>query len=291
MIEATELTKRYGAKTAVDGLSFTVRPGVVTGFLGPNGAGQVDDDADDRRARRAERGRGDGRRRAATATCRAPLQRVGALLEARSIHPGRSAANHLLALAQTHGISRAARRRGDRPGRPAAGRPQARRHVLARHGPAARDRLGAARRPGHARARRAGQRPRPRGHPLDPHAAAQARRRGPHDLRLLAPDERDGADRRPPDRRRPRPRARRLLDGRLHRAGVARGRARALAARHPPARAAAGRGRDDRLRRAGRARGRRAEHRRDRRPRRRRRPHAARARPRATRRSRTRSWS
>src|SRR6478735_2416824 len=106
MIQASELTKRYGAKTAVDGLSFTVRPGVVTGFLGPNGAGKsttmrmiVGLDAptsgevtvDGTRYRDLD----------------APLQRVGALLEARSIHPGRSATNHLRALAQTHGISRA----------------------------------------------------------------------------------------------------------------------------------------------------------------------------------------
>ena len=105
MIEATELTKRYGAKTAVDGLSFTVRPGVVTGFLGPNGAGKSttmrmvlgldaptagDVTVDGRRYRDLP----------------APLHKVGALLEARAIHTGRSAANHLLALAQTHGIAR-----------------------------------------------------------------------------------------------------------------------------------------------------------------------------------------
>jgi ABC-2 type transport system ATP-binding protein len=105
MIEATELTKRYGAKTAVDGLSFTVRPGVVTGFLGPNGAGKsttmrmilgLD-------APTAGEVRVGGRRYRDLA---APLHEVGALLEARAIHTGRSAANHLLALAQTHGISR-----------------------------------------------------------------------------------------------------------------------------------------------------------------------------------------
>ena len=106
MIEANQLTKRYGAKTAVDGLSFTVRPGVVTGFLGPNGAGKsttmrmiVGLDAPT-----AGEVTVDG---AKYRDLPAPLHRVGALLEARSIHPGRSAANHLLALAQTHGISRA----------------------------------------------------------------------------------------------------------------------------------------------------------------------------------------
>src|SRR4051794_15151822 len=106
MIEARELTKRYGAKTAVDGVSFTVRPGVVTGFLGPNGAGKsttmrmiVGLDAPTSGAVTV-----DGH---AYRDLPLPLERVGALLEARSIHPGRSAFNHLLGLAQTHGISRA----------------------------------------------------------------------------------------------------------------------------------------------------------------------------------------
>jgi ABC-2 type transport system ATP-binding protein len=105
MIEANELTKRYGAKTAVDGLSFTVRPGMVTGFLGPNGAGKST-------TMRMILGldaptSGDvlvgGRR---YRDLPGPLHEVGALLEARAIHPGRSATNHLLALAQTHGIPR-----------------------------------------------------------------------------------------------------------------------------------------------------------------------------------------
>jgi ABC-2 type transport system ATP-binding protein len=105
MIQATELTKRYGAKMAVDALSFTVRPGVVTGFLGPNGAGKsttmrmvVGLDAPT-----AGDVTVDGRR---YRDLPAPLHKVGAVLEARAIHTGRSAANHLLALAQTHGIPR-----------------------------------------------------------------------------------------------------------------------------------------------------------------------------------------
>jgi ABC-2 type transport system ATP-binding protein len=105
MIQAHELTKRYGANTAVDGLTFTVRPGVVTGFLGPNGAGKST-------TMRMILGldaptAGDvtvGGRRYRDLT--APLHQVGALLEARAIHPGRSATNHLLALAHTHGIPR-----------------------------------------------------------------------------------------------------------------------------------------------------------------------------------------
>jgi ABC-2 type transport system ATP-binding protein len=103
MIEARELTKDYGSKRAVDGLSFTVQPGIVTGFLGPNGSGKsttmrlilgLDAPTD-----------GD-----VTVNGRhyrdhpAPLHEVGALLEARSVHTGRSAYNHLLSLAQTHGI-------------------------------------------------------------------------------------------------------------------------------------------------------------------------------------------
>jgi ABC-2 type transport system ATP-binding protein len=103
VIEAQNLTKDYGKKRAVDGLSFTVRPGIVTGFLGPNGSGKST-------TMRLILGldaptRGDvtvnGRHYRGHA---APLHEVGALLEARSVHTGRSAYNHLLALAQTHGI-------------------------------------------------------------------------------------------------------------------------------------------------------------------------------------------
>ncbi|MFI9604866.1 ATP-binding cassette domain-containing protein [Streptomyces sp. NPDC004069] len=105
MIEAQQLTKRYGEKTAVDGLDFTVKPGTVTGFLGPNGAGKsttmrmiVGLDAPTNGSVTVN-----GRR---YARHEAPLQEVGALLEAKSIHPGRSAYNHLRALALTHGIPR-----------------------------------------------------------------------------------------------------------------------------------------------------------------------------------------
>jgi ABC-2 type transport system ATP-binding protein len=106
MIEARQLTKRYGEKTAVDGVDFTVRPGAVTGFLGPNGAGKsttmrmiVGLDTPTAGSVTVN-----GRRYAQHA---APLHEVGALLEARSIHPGRSAFDHLMGLAYTHGISRA----------------------------------------------------------------------------------------------------------------------------------------------------------------------------------------
>ncbi|MEU5088932.1 ATP-binding cassette domain-containing protein [Streptomyces sp. NPDC021356] len=105
MIEAQQLTKRYGEKTAVDGLDFTVKPGTVTGFLGPNGAGKsttmrmiVGLDAPTNGSVTVNG--------AHYARHQAPLQEVGALLEAKSIHPGRSAYNHLRALALTHGIPR-----------------------------------------------------------------------------------------------------------------------------------------------------------------------------------------
>jgi ABC-2 type transport system ATP-binding protein len=104
MIEVEDLKKRYGAKKAVDGLSFTVKPGVVTGFLGPNGAGKSTTmrvllglDAPSAGTTRIN---GKPYRRH-----RAPLREIGALLEARAVHPGRSARDHLLALGATHGIN------------------------------------------------------------------------------------------------------------------------------------------------------------------------------------------
>jgi ABC-2 type transport system ATP-binding protein len=105
MIEARGLTKRYGDKLAVDGLSFTVRPGVVTGFLGPNGAGKST-------TMRMILGLDAPTGGSVTVNGQpyrrhpAPLREVGALLDARSVHPGRSAYHHLLAIAQTCGIGR-----------------------------------------------------------------------------------------------------------------------------------------------------------------------------------------
>ncbi|MFD5522185.1 ABC transporter ATP-binding protein [Streptomyces sp. NPDC127066] len=105
MIEAQQLTKRYGEKTAVDRLDFVVKPGTVTGFLGPNGAGKsttmrmiVGLDAPSGGSVTVN-----GKHYAQHS---APLQEVGALLEAKSIHPGRSAFDHLMAQAYTHGIPR-----------------------------------------------------------------------------------------------------------------------------------------------------------------------------------------
>jgi ABC-2 type transport system ATP-binding protein len=105
MIELRGLSKRYGPTVAVDGLSFDVRPGVVTGFLGPNGAGKSTTmrmvlglDAPD-----AGEARIGGRR---YRDLRWPLREVGALLEARTFHPGRSGRDHLRALAASNGLPR-----------------------------------------------------------------------------------------------------------------------------------------------------------------------------------------
>jgi ABC-2 type transport system ATP-binding protein len=105
MIEVEHVTKRYGEKLAVDDLSFIVRPGIVTGFLGPNGSGKSTTmrmmlglDAPTTGSTRVN-----GKQYRELG---APLHEIGAMLEARAIHTGRSAYNHLLAMAQTHGIGR-----------------------------------------------------------------------------------------------------------------------------------------------------------------------------------------
>lgn len=104
MITAENLTKRYGEKTAVDDLSFSVRPGAVTGFLGPNGAGKsttmrmlvsLDHPTGGRIAI-------DGKLYRELPD---PLRHVGVMLDAKDVHPGRSAYHHLLVVAQTHGFS------------------------------------------------------------------------------------------------------------------------------------------------------------------------------------------
>ena len=103
MITISGLTKRYGAKTAVDDITCTIEPGRVTGFLGPNGAGK---------STTMRMVVGLDRPSAGTVTVngkryadhRAPLREVGVLLDAKAIHTGRTAYNHLLAMAATHGI-------------------------------------------------------------------------------------------------------------------------------------------------------------------------------------------
>jgi ABC-2 type transport system ATP-binding protein len=105
MIEVDRLSKRFGPVTAVDDLSFTVRPGRVTGFLGPNGAGKTTtmrvilglDAPTSGRALVAGQ-RYDGLIR--------PLREVGSLLDATALHPGRTAWAHVLSIAQANGIGR-----------------------------------------------------------------------------------------------------------------------------------------------------------------------------------------
>ena len=106
MIQARSLTKTYGDKTVVHQLEFDVRPGIVTGFLGPNGAGKSTTMRMILGLDRPTSGSVTvgGKR---YADLPAPLHEVGALLEARSVHTGRSAYHHLLAMAKTHSISTA----------------------------------------------------------------------------------------------------------------------------------------------------------------------------------------
>ncbi|GAA1862958.1 ATP-binding cassette domain-containing protein [Asanoa iriomotensis] len=102
MITAARLGKRYGAKVAVDDLTFEVRPGTVTGFLGPNGAGKS---TTMRLMLDLDHGSGetlfDGRR---FGTIRHPMREIGAVLEAKAFHPTRSARNHLRMLAAGSGV-------------------------------------------------------------------------------------------------------------------------------------------------------------------------------------------
>ena len=103
MIEALELTKHYGGTTAVDSISFTIAPGSVTGFLGPNGAGK---------STTMRMIMGLDRPTSGVVTVngkpyarhRSPLRKVGALLDAKAVHPGRSARSHLRTMAATHNI-------------------------------------------------------------------------------------------------------------------------------------------------------------------------------------------
>ena len=120
-IEVDGLRKRFGSAVALDGMSFTVQPGQVTGFVGPNGAGKSTtmrvilglDAADQGRALIGGQ---------PYASLRRPLNHVGALLDASALQPSRSGRNHLLWLAQSQGLGLHAGRRGDRA-RPAWPRP------------------------------------------------------------------------------------------------------------------------------------------------------------------------
>jgi hypothetical protein len=216
MIVTESLTKRYGKTRAVDDLSFTVTPGVVTGFLGPNGSGKSTTmrmvmglDAPD-----AGRAIVNGVR---YDELRWPLREVGALLDAKAFHPGRSARNHLRCLARTNeipfgrvdevldtvGLTSVA---DQRAGKFSLGMGQ---------------RLGIASAllggSGRAPLRRARQRSRPRRHPVGPSPAARRRRGGADRPRLEPPDQRDGPDCEASGRHRPRHSDRRNERGRLRR--------------------------------------------------------------------------
>src|ERR1700734_2872514 len=110
MIEVRGLTKRYGAKIAVDDLTFGIEPGKVTGFLGPNGAGKTT-------TMRCILGLDYANEGTVTVDGKVypdlaqPMREVGALLDAKAVHGGRSAYNHLLCLAQTNNLP--ARRVGE----------------------------------------------------------------------------------------------------------------------------------------------------------------------------------
>ena len=105
MIKARGLTKRYSDKPAVDQRTFTVEPGRITGFLGPNGAGKT---TTMRLIRGLDRPTGGsvtvhGKEFSQLAY---PMHEVGALLDAKAVHGGRSAYHHLLCLARTNGLPR-----------------------------------------------------------------------------------------------------------------------------------------------------------------------------------------
>ena len=143
MIEARHLTKRYGSTLAVDDLSFDVKPGMVTGFLGPNGAGKTTTMRLILGLDRPSNGEVTigGKR---YPDLPAPLHEVGALLDAKAMHGGRSAYNHLLCLAQSNGIPRKRVDDGAGDRGPGERGPPPGRQLLAGDGPATRHRGGPA---------------------------------------------------------------------------------------------------------------------------------------------------
>src|SRR5580765_4985629 len=205
-------------------------------FPRPERVGEVDDDQIDARARRADSRRHEGERQALPRSCSAAARgrrlAGGPLRSQRSfcVQPSACSGPDTRHPATPRG-------RPDRSGRFARGGAQARRPVLARHGPAARDCQRVAGRSRDADPRRAGQRPRPGRHPLDPQPPQEPGGGGPDGVRVLAPDERDGADGGSGDRDRARASDHRHQRRRVRATGVGQGRSRAIAAGHRAARA------------------------------------------------------
>ena len=193
VLEFSGVTKRFGAVTAVSDFSARVEPGLVTGFLGPNGAGKTTSLRILLGLVRATGGTATIGGAPYSSLAR-PLQSVGAVLEASSFHPGRTAANHLKVYAQAAGlpVSRVAETLG-LVGLADVGGPQGR-WVLARDASAARTRVRAPGRSRRPRSRRARERPRSRGHQMDARLPPPARARGPNSVRVVAPARRGAAD-------------------------------------------------------------------------------------------------
>ena len=213
MIEVERLSKRFGPVTAVDDLSFTVRPGRVTGFLGPNGAGKTTTMRIILGLAAPTSGRAlvGGRRYDGLIR---PLREVGSLLDATALHAGRTAWAHLWSIAQANGITK--QRVTEVLG--LTGLESVARRRVGGFSLGMKQRLGIA-------AALLGDPPvlmfdepvnglDPEGIGLDPRVLPGAGRRRPHRPGLQPPDERDGADRRPPGHHRPRSAARRRAHGR-----------------------------------------------------------------------------
>src|SRR5580765_4535389 len=224
-------------------------------FPRPERVGEVDDDQIDARARRADGRRREGERQALPRSCSAAAR--GRRPVGGPLRPQRSVCLQPSARFGPDPRHPATPRgRADRLGRSARGGAQARRPVLARHGPAARDCQRVARRSRDTHPRRAGQRPRPGRHPLDPEPPQEPGGGGPDGVRLVAPDERDGADGGSGDSDRAWSSDHRHQRRRVRATGVGQGRSRAIASGHRAARAPGRSGGDGHARgRAGSARG------------------------------------
>ena len=204
MITVESLTRRYAGFTAVDNVSFTARPGRVTGFLGPNGAGKST-------TMRIMVGLTVPTSGTATingerfADLPNPGLEVGVLLDASAQHAGRTGREILTIAADTMGLPRTPRRRDARAGQPDPHRGQAPgAQLLPRDASAARHRHRTARRPPGADPRRARQRARPGRDPVDARPADGLRQPGRHRAAVLAPAPRDRGHRRRPGRDRQR---------------------------------------------------------------------------------------